>query len=112
MFDFAWSEIALIGVVALVLIVVGVTGFWKPGFFMTTELDVNAAQTGVAQILSDDANGYGAKNVQDVKCNDGKNPEVKKGANFTCDVSIDGTKRQVTVTFQDDNGTYEVGRPK
>ena len=100
------------GVVALVLIVVGVTGFWKPGFFMTTELDVNAAQTGVAQILSDDANGYGAKNVQDVKCNDGKNPEVKKGANFTCDVSIDGTKRQVTVTFQDDNGTYEVGRPK
>ena len=79
---------------------------------MTTELDVNAAQTGVAQILSDDANGYGAKNVQDVKCNDGKNPEVKKGANFTCDVSIDGTKRQVTVTFQDDNGTYEVGRPK
>ncbi|MDT5327509.1 MAG: hypothetical protein QOF25_4661, partial [Mycobacterium sp.] len=24
----------------------------------------------------------------------------------------DGTKRQVTVTFQDDSGTYEVGRPK
>jgi hypothetical protein len=99
-------------IVALLLVVVGVTGFWKPGFFMTTELDVNAAQTGVAQILSDEANGYGAKNVQDVKCNEGKNPEVKKGANFTCDVSIDGTKRQVTVTFQDSNGTYEVGRPK
>jgi hypothetical protein len=99
-------------VVALLLVVVGVTGFWKPGFFMTTELDVNAAQSGVAQILSDEANGYGAKNVQDVKCNDGKNPEVKKGGNFTCDVSIDGTKRQVTVTFQDSNGTYEVGRPK
>jgi hypothetical protein len=97
---------------ALLLVVVGVLGFWKPGFFMTTELDVNAAQTGVAQILGDQANGYGAKNVQDVKCNDGKNPEVTKGANFTCDVSIDGTKRQVTVTFQDNNGTYEVGRPK
>jgi len=27
-------------------------------------------------------------------------------------VSIDGTKRQVTVTFQDAKGTYEVGRPK
>jgi hypothetical protein len=27
-------------------------------------------------------------------------------------VSVDGTKRQVTVTFQDDSGTYEVGRPK
>jgi hypothetical protein len=99
-------------IAALVLVVVGVTGFWKPGFFMTTELDVNAAQTGVAQILGDQANGYGAKNVQDVKCNDGKNPEVKKGGNFTCDVSIDGTKRQVTVTFQDSSGTYEVGRPK
>ncbi|EUA60732.1 hypothetical protein I542_0868 [Mycobacteroides abscessus 1948] len=37
---------------------------------------------------------------------------MKKGATFTCDVSIDGTKRQVTVTFQNDKGTYEVGRPK
>jgi hypothetical protein len=66
----------------------------------------------VAQVLSDEANGYGAKNVSDVKCNDGNNPKVEKGGNFTCDVSIDGTKRQVTVTFQDSNGTYEVGRPK
>jgi len=104
--------IVLGAVVVLALVVVGVLGFWKPGFFMTTELDVNAAQTGVAQILSDEANGYGAKNVSDVKCNDGKNPKVEKGANFNCDVSIDGTKRTVTVTFQDSNGTYEVGRPK
>jgi len=104
--------IAIGAIVALLLIALGVTGFWKPGFFMTTELDVNAAQTGVEQILSDEANGYGAKNVSDVKCNDGKNPKVEKGANFNCDVSIDGTKRTVTVTFQDSNGTYEVGRPK
>ncbi|WP_319446217.1 MULTISPECIES: DUF4333 domain-containing protein [unclassified Mycobacterium] len=104
--------IAIGAIVALLVIALGVTGFWKPGFLVTTELDVNAAQTGVAQILSDDANGYGAKNVSDVKCNDGNNPKVEKGANFTCDVSIDGTKRQVTVTFQDSNGTYEVGRPK
>jgi hypothetical protein len=104
--------IAIGAIVALLLIALGVTGFWKPGFFMTTELDVNAAQTGVEQILSDEANGYGAKNVSDVKCNEGKNPKVEKGANFNCDVSIDGTKRTVTVTFQDSNGTYEVGRPK
>jgi hypothetical protein len=104
--------IAIGAIAALLLIALGVTGFWKPGFFMTTELDVNAAQTGVEQILSDEANGYGAKNVSDVKCNDGKNPKVEKGANFNCDVSIDGTKRTVTVTFQDSNGTYEVGRPK
>ena len=79
----------------------------KPNAF-----DVNKAQTGVQQILSDEANGYGAKNVKDVKCNNGQNPTVKKGDSFTCEVSIDGTKRQVTVTFQDDKGTYEVGRPK
>ena len=64
------------------------------------------------QILTDGTNGYGAKNVKDVKCNNGQNPTVKKGASFDCDVSIDGTKRQVTVTFQDSKGTYEVGRPK
>jgi hypothetical protein len=103
----------IVGLLAVVIIaVVLVLGFWKPGFFVTTKLDVSAAQTGVAQILSDEANGYGAKNVKDVKCNDGASPTVKKGDTFDCEVSIDGTKRQVTVTFQDDNGTYEVGRPK
>lgn len=98
--------------VAVVVVVVGILGFWKPGFFMTTNLDVKAAQSGVQQILSDDTNGYGAKNVQDVTCNGGANPKVVKGGTFECEVSIDGTKRQVTVTFQDDSGTYEVGRPR
>jgi hypothetical protein len=97
---------------AIVVAVVLVLGFWAPGFFVTTQLDVNKAQAGVAQILSDSTNGYGAKNVKDVKCNNGQNPTVKKGSSFDCDVSIDGTKRQVTVTFQDNKGTYEVGRPK
>ena len=97
---------------ALALLVVLVLGFWKPGFFVTTKLDVNKAQQGVQQILTDESNGYGAKNVKDVKCNNGQNPQVKKGDTFNCEVSIDGTKRQVTVTFQDDKGTYEVGRPK
>ncbi len=97
---------------ALLLALILVLGFWKPGFFVTTKLDVNKAQQGVQQILTDEANGYGAKNVNDVKCNNGQNPTVKKGDTFACEVSIDGTKRQVTVTFQDDKGTYEVGRPK
>jgi hypothetical protein len=100
------------GLLAVVIIAVLVLGFWKPGWFVTTKLDVSAAQTGVQQILTDEANGYGAKNVKDVKCNGGQSPKVKKGDTFDCEVSIDGTKRQVTVTFQDDNGTYEVGRPK
>jgi hypothetical protein len=98
--------------VAVVVVVVGILGFWKPGFFMTTNLDIKAAQSGVQQILSDSTNGYGAKNVQDVNCNNGANPKVVKGGTFDCEVSIDGTKRQVTVTFQDDSGTYEVGRPR
>ncbi|NBQ43481.1 MAG: DUF4333 domain-containing protein [Mycobacteriaceae bacterium] len=97
---------------ALAVVVVLILGFWKPGFFVTTKLDVNRAQQGVQQILTDESNGYGAKNVQDVRCNNGQNPTVKKGDTFNCEVSIDGTKRQVTVTFQDDKGTYEVGRPK
>jgi uncharacterized protein DUF4333 len=100
---------------ALLVVIIGavvVLGFITPGWFVTTKLDVNAAQTGVQQILTDEANGYGAKNVKDVKCNDGQSPTVKKGDTFNCEVSIDGTKRQVTVTFQDDKGTYEVGRPK
>jgi hypothetical protein len=103
----------ILGVLAAIIIgVVLILGFWKPGFFVTTKLDVAKAQSGVQQILSDQANGYGAKNVQDVKCNNGQSPTVKKGDTFNCEVSIDGTKRQVTVTFQDDSGTYEVGRPK
>ncbi|MEZ0355626.1 hypothetical protein CRM90_14485 [Mycobacterium sp. ENV421] len=104
---------AVIGVLAAIVVaVVLVLGFWKPGFFVTTKLDIGKAQQGVQNILTDETNGYGAKNVKDVKCNNGQNPTVKKGDTFTCEVSIDGTKRQVTVTFQDDKGTYEVGRPK
>jgi Domain of unknown function (DUF4333) len=104
---------AIIGVLAaLIVAVVLVMGFWKPGFFVTTKLDVNKAQSGVQQILTDQVNGYGVKNVKDVKCNEGKNPTVKKGETFTCDASVDGQHKQVTVTFQDDSGTYEVGRPK
>jgi Domain of unknown function (DUF4333) len=103
----------VIGLLAAIIVaVVLVLGFWKPGFFVTTKLDIDSAQSGVQQILTDEANGYGAKNVKDVKCNDGQNPTVEKGGTFDCEVSVDGTKRQVTVTFQDDDGTYEVGRPK
>lgn len=103
----------VIGLLAAIIVaVVLVMGFWKPGFFVTTKLDIDAAQTGVQQILTDETNGYGATNVKDVKCNDGQNPTVERGATFDCEVSIDGTKRQVTVTFQDDSGTYEVGRPR
>ncbi|OHV01737.1 DUF4333 domain-containing protein [Mycobacterium talmoniae] len=104
---------SVIGVLAALAVVAFlVSGFWLPGFLVTTKLDIKKAQDGVQQILTDQTNGYGAKNVKDVKCNNDVDPKVKKNDTFECEVSIDGTKRKVTVTFQDDKGTYEVGRPK
>lgn len=101
------------GVIAVLFIgAVLILGFWAPGFFVTTKLDVIKAQAGVQQVLTDETTGYGAKNVKDVKCNNGSDPTVKKGATFECTVSIDGTSKRVTVTFQDNKGTYEVGRPQ
>ena len=79
--------------VAASIAVVLVLGFWEPGFFVTTKLDVNKAQSGVQQILTDETNGYGAKNVKNVKCNNGGDPTVKKGGTFDCDVSIDGASQ-------------------
>ena len=103
------------GVVAVVVIgAVAVLGFLWPGFFVTTKLDVNAAQQGVQKILTDPTNGYGVKSADNIKCNveqGGQNPTVKKDGHFTCDVSVDGQQKKVTVTFLDNNGTYEVGRP-
>lgn len=95
--------------VAAVVLMVGLSGF---DAFKGKVLDVSKAESGVQRILLDANDGYGATNVSDVACNDGKNPEVKKGASFTCDVVVDGRKRQVLVVFQDDDGTYEVDRPR
>ena len=75
-------------------------------------LNVSKAQAGVQRILTDPVDGYGATSVSDVVCNDGDDPEIKKGATFTCEVVVDGRKRHVLVVFQDDNGTYEVDRPR
>ena len=75
-------------------------------------LDVSKAEAGVAQILANPVDGYAATNVTDVVCNNGDDPEIKKGGTFTCEVVVDGRKRQVLAVFQDDNGTYEVDRPR
>jgi Domain of unknown function (DUF4333) len=77
-----------------------------------TQLDVIKAQAGVQQILTDPVNGYGLQNVSDVKCNNGDNPSAGKGDSFTCQVKVNGAKRNVNVVVVDDNGTYEIDRPK
>jgi uncharacterized protein DUF4333 len=110
------KRLAVIGgigaLVVLVAAAVLIVGFWKPGYFRTTELNVTSAQTGVQRVLTDSTSGYGARDVKDVKCNGGKNPVVKQGATFSCDVTVNGMKRQVSVKFRDDQGAYEVSRPQ
>jgi hypothetical protein len=104
---------AVIGVLAVIIVaVVLVMGFWKPGFFWTTKLDMTKAQQGVQQVLTDKSTGYGLEDVHDVKCNDGQNKAVKKGDTFSCTVTVGSNHRTLTATFTDDTGTYEVGKPQ
>ena len=103
----------LIGVPVVVVVLIGgglLTWLLVGG--SKKSLDVNAAQTGVKQILSDPINGYGSNNVTSVNCNDGKNPTVAKGGTFTCKVKIDDNEWNVNVEFTDDEGTYAVDGPR
>jgi hypothetical protein len=98
--------VAVIGGVVLVVAILAITAFWIPGFAVTTELSRSAAENGVKSILQRD---YQATDVSAVQCPDGQ--KVSKGSSFRCNVTIAGAQQQVTVTFLDDDGTYEVGRP-
>lgn len=75
-------------------------------------LDVAKVQAGVLQTLADPASGYGANTVTEVSCNNGRNPSAKRGTTFTCDATVNGAPRHVTVVVSDDNGTYEVDGPR
>jgi hypothetical protein len=88
------------------------SGVSKLGITGGTVLDVTKVQTGVLQTLSDPASGYGANTVTDVSCNNGHNPSADKGTTFTCDVTVNGAQRHVTVVVSDDNGTYEIDGPR
>jgi Domain of unknown function (DUF4333) len=95
-------------IVALALVL----GLWQFGAFNSQVLDVNKAQEAVKRVITDPTAGYGVDNVTDVNCNNGDNPSADKGDTFTCQVTVDGKKRHVTAVFIDDNGTYEVDRPR
>ncbi|HEU0191975.1 MAG TPA: DUF4333 domain-containing protein [Mycobacterium sp.] len=97
------------GLVLAVVITLGARGVALPG---APELDVDQAQAGVLAVLTDPIDGYGRDDVTAVRCNDGRNPTVRKGATFTCSVQVGGAGRQVTVLFPDNTGTYEVDRPR
>jgi hypothetical protein len=92
--------------------VVLLTNVAKLGIGSGTVLDVAEVQAGVLQTLSDPASGYGANTVTDVSCNNGRNPSADKGTTFTCDATVNGTQRHVTVVVSDSNGTYEIDGPR
>lgn len=102
---------AAVAVVAVAVIGTGLWA-WSRADTNSARLDVHQAESGVAQILSDPINGYGANRVVAVACNNGRNPVVRAGATFTCAVEINDTLRRVIVEFTDDNGTYAVDGPR
>lgn len=68
--------------------------------------DTAVAERSVEQILAD---SYGLSGVSAAAC-----PEVQvvvEGETFECTLVAGGANQKVTVTFIDDEGTYEVSRP-
>jgi hypothetical protein len=98
-----------VGVIAAVVLVVVLL---RLDAFDRKVLNVNKAQEAVKQVITDPVTGYGVENVTNVRCNNGENPTAKKGDTFTCEVTVDGKKQEVRAVFIDDNGTYEVDRPR
>lgn len=107
-----WPLIAGAVLAGALLAAAVVVGLFVFGAFGGQVLNVGKAQADVKKVITDPITGYGIKNVGDVKCNNGNNPSAKKGDTFTCDVTVDGKKHQVRAVFIDDNGTYEVDRPR
>lgn len=99
----------LVGAIAAVVVALALLRF---GAFGGQVLNVSKAEQSVKQVITDPVTGYGVAGVTDVKCNNGENPTAKKGDSFTCEVTIAGKKHQVRAVFIDDNGTYEVDRPR
>ena len=104
--------VLLIGAGAAVAVIaaVGVTGFWKPGFFITRQLNITKVTEGVQHILTDPGAGYGITGVSGLLCNNGQNPSGDQGTKFSCTLTVNGAKHNVEITVVDDHGTYQVGK--
>ncbi|QCQ91085.1 DUF4333 domain-containing protein [Rhodococcus sp. SGAir0479] len=96
-----------VGIGAGVLVVLAVIGLALSSVLGGKTLDRSAAERGVEQIVTD---SYGGRSVTDVSCP--ADQKVDRGATFECSLTVDGSPKKVTVTFTDDDGTYEVGRPR
>jgi hypothetical protein len=106
------SRTLIIAASIAVVLVIAAVAVWQFLFRDATVINVEQAEAGVREILSDPINGYGANSISALRCNDGKDPPAAKGDSFTCAVEIDGTIRQVYVEFQDDKGTFAVDGPR
>jgi hypothetical protein len=93
------------GVVIAAIVVAG--GIYAATSLGGDTLDNSAVQSGVAKIVTE---SYGAIDVSAVSCPSGQ--KVEANTTFSCDLTVDGEARSVTVTVKDDQGTYEVGRPQ
>jgi hypothetical protein len=107
-----WLLLAAGGIAVAIGAAVLIDSLSRLDFTGGTVLDVTKVQSGVLQILSDPASGYGANTVTDVSCNGGRNPSAHKGTTFTCDATVNGSSRHVSVLVADDRGTYEVDAPR
>ena len=104
--------VLIIGAITAVLVLVIVVALLVVANQDTKKIAVDGVQREVQQILTDRVTGYSADDIKNVNCNNGRNPTVEKGGTFTCDVNVRGQQRQLTVTFQDNDGTYSVGLPQ
>ncbi|MDY6810061.1 MAG: DUF4333 domain-containing protein [Actinomycetota bacterium] len=93
------------GVVLLVAAILLFTAFVIPGWAPKT-ISQDAVQDGVRTVLTEE---YAASDVTAVSCPSGQ--RVREGSSFECTVTIGGQEQTVTITFVDDDGTYEVSRP-
>lgn len=105
----AWIWIVVV-VVVLAAAAVGILGFVTPGFFNKKVFDESALEgdNGVKKILVENYH-VEAKDISKVDCP--ANQEVKKGATFSCTVTISGQSQNVKITVVNDDGQYEVSTP-
>ncbi|TWS24734.1 DUF4333 domain-containing protein [Tsukamurella sputi] len=93
---------AIIAIVALVLII----GYFTGAFF-GKKFDNAKVNEGVTKVLKD---SYNESDTKDVSCKtDGV--KVKEGETFTCNATIGGKQKTVTVKVLDSDGKYQVGAP-
>lgn len=99
------AAVIIVGAIAIVVIS-------KTANRDTKKVAIAGVQTEVQQILADRTTGYNSDDISDVKCNNGQDATAKKGESISCDLLVRGKPHQLTVTFVDDAGTYEVGLPQ